>query len=84
MQYRFLEKVKKFRGQKPENLIKEIKIEDLVVHKKHGVGKFVGFEKLAFGDRSSDFLKIKYLNKEFLYFPVYELNVFSKYVSFEG
>lgn len=67
-----------------ENLVKEIRIDDLVVHRKHGIGKFVGFKTLGFEDNISEFLKIEYLNNEFLYVPVYELDVLSKYVVFEG
>jgi len=79
-----VEVVGKYRELKSENLVKEIKINDLVVHQKHGIGKFVGFKKLGFEDNVTEFLKIEYVNNEFLYVPVYELDVLSKYVSFEG
>ena len=79
-----VEAVGKSRELKSENLVKEIRINDLVVHHKHGIGKFMGFKKLGFEDNVTEFLKIGYLNNEFLYVPVYELDVLSKYVSFEG
>lgn len=82
--YRFFKKIKQIKSIKSENLIHEIKISDYVVHKKHGVGKFVGFKQLKFGKDSAEFLKIEYYNKVYLYIPVYELNVLSKYIAFEG
>ncbi|MCP5106279.1 MAG: DEAD/DEAH box helicase, partial [bacterium] len=85
--FQFLEKpqlAQKDRELKSENLAKEIRVNDLVVHQKHGIGRFVGFKKLGFEDNVSEFLKIEYSNHEFLYVPVYELDVLSKYVSFEG
>lgn len=82
--YRFFKKIKQIKSIKSENLIHEIKISDYVVHKKHGVGKFVGFKQLKFSKDSAEFLKIEYYNKVYLYIPVYELNVLSKYIAFEG
>jgi len=82
--YRFFKKIKQIKSIKSENLIQEIKINDYVVHKQHGVGKFVGFKQLKFGKDSSEFLKIEYYNKVYLYIPGYELNVLSKYIAFEG
>jgi transcription-repair coupling factor (superfamily II helicase) len=79
-----VEVVGKYRELNSENLVKEIKINDLVVHQKHGIGQFVGFKKLGFEDNVTEFLKIAYVNNEFLYVPVYELDVLSKYVSSEG
>lgn len=69
---------------KSENLAREIQVNDLVVHQKHGIGKFVGFKNLGFEGNVTEFLKIEYANNEFLYVPVYELDVLSKYVAFEG
>lgn len=69
---------------KSENLAREIQINDIVVHQKHGIGKFVGFKNLGFEGNVTEFLKIEYANNEFLYVPVYELDVLSKYVAFEG
>ncbi|MCP4157479.1 MAG: DEAD/DEAH box helicase, partial [bacterium] len=85
--YRFREKtgiIEESQELKGEKLVNEIQINDLVVHKTHGIGRFIGFTKLGFEDNISEFLKIGYLNNEFLYVPVYELDVLSKYVAFEG
>lgn len=84
-QYRArIEQVEKENELGSENLAKDIGINDQVVHEKHGIGRFVGFKTLGFEGNITEFLKIEYLNKEYLYVPVYELDVLSRYVSFEG
>ncbi len=85
--FRFFERFEKLdrpREARSERFVKEIKIYDLVVHRTHGIGRFIGFKRLEFEGNFSEFLKIEYLKREFLYVPVYELDTLSKYVSFEG
>lgn len=82
--YKYAEKIKKSSEIKTEQFLNEIQPGDLVVHQVHGIGQFTGFKKLTFENHISEFLKIEYLGKEYLYVPVYELDVLSKYVSFEG
>jgi transcription-repair coupling factor len=82
--FNYIEKPKKSAEIKSDQLLNEIRIDDLVVHQTHGIGRFTGFKKLTFENHVSEFLKIEYLGKEYLYVPVYELDVLSKYVSFEG
>lgn len=67
-----------------ESLLKEIQVNDMVVHLEHGIGRFTGFKKLSFEGHVSEFLKIEYQNREYLYVPVYQLDVLSKYAAFEG
>lgn len=82
--FQYIEKIEKTSQLKSEGLIREIQPGDLVVHREHGIGKFIGFKRLSFENQISEFLKIEYLNKEYLYVPVYELDVLNKYVAFEG
>jgi transcription-repair coupling factor (superfamily II helicase) len=82
--FQYVEKIEKTSQLKSEGLIREIQLGDLVVHRDHGIGRFVGFKRLSFENQISEFLKIEYLNKEYLYVPVYELDVLNKYVAFEG
>lgn len=88
--YRFFEKFEeleqaaKLLETKTQNLVKEIAIDNFVVHRKHGIGRFTGFKRLVFEGEMSEFLKIEYLGREYLYVPVYELDELSKYVAFEG
>lgn len=69
---------------KGEALLQKIGPDDLVVHKKHGVGRFAGFKRLGGVGENTEYLKIEYANREFLYVPVYQLDVLSKYATFEG
>jgi len=82
--FQYVEKIEKTSQLKSEGLISEIQLHDLVVHREHGIGRFVGFKRLSFENQINEFLKIEYLNKEYLYVPVYELDVLNKYVTFEG
>jgi transcription-repair coupling factor (superfamily II helicase) len=82
--FQYVEKIDRVSQLKSDNLVKEIQVGDMVVHRKHGIGKFIGFKKLGFEGHISEFLKIEYLKSEYLYVPVYELDVLSKYVAFEG
>jgi len=83
-EYQFFERVERVPQIKADNLVDEIQVGDTVVHQKHGIGKFVGFKSLSFERHVTEFLKIEYFNNEFLYVPVYELDVLKKYVAFEG
>jgi transcription-repair coupling factor (superfamily II helicase) len=82
--FQFTDKIEGYTELKPERLIQEIQLDDYVVHRHHGVGQFVGFKKLFLEGNVFEFLKIEYQKKEFLYVPVYEANMLSKYISFEG
>lgn len=86
--FRYIEQARRNNAQArragQENLLKEIQVNDMVVHMEHGIGRFTGFKKLAFEGHVSEFLKIEYQNREYLYVPVYQLDVLSKYAAFEG
>jgi transcription-repair coupling factor (superfamily II helicase) len=56
---------------------------DFLVHQKHGVGKYLGLEKLAFKDVQIDALKLEY-DGGTLYLPVYRLGEVQRYVGAEG
>ncbi|UCH97161.1 MAG: DEAD/DEAH box helicase [Candidatus Aminicenantes bacterium] len=82
--FQYIEKIERTSQLKSEGLIKEIQLNDLVVHQEQGIGRFVGFKRLTFENQITEFLKIQYLHKEYLYVPVYEVDVLSKYIAFEG
>lgn len=82
--FQFVDKIERVNALKTDTMIKDIQTGDLVVHKKHGIGTFVGFQRLEFEGHISEFLKIEYLNREYLYVPVYEIDVLNKYIAFEG
>ena len=60
--------------------IYDIKEGDLVVHDIHGIGVYKGMHQLTVDSITKDYLKIKYKGTDFLYVPVQQLNLLSKYV----
>lgn len=52
---------------------------DYVVHQAHGVGEYVGTEKMSVNNVSKDYLKIRYKGMDVLYVPVDQLNMLFKY-----
>ncbi|MBN2345785.1 MAG: DEAD/DEAH box helicase [Candidatus Aminicenantes bacterium] len=68
----------------PEEWLREMEEGDWVVHRRHGIGRLAGFTRLRFEGLASEFLKIEYLNREFLYVPLHELDVLRRYSAGEG
>lgn len=54
---------------------------DYVVHSTHGIGQYVGIQKVMVGTVSKDYLKIQYRDKDVLYVPVDQLDQLFKYNS---
>lgn len=52
---------------------------DYVVHVNHGVGEYIGIQKMMVGNVSRDYLKIQYQGTDVLYVPVDQLNQLYKY-----
>ncbi len=53
---------------------------DLVVHSTHGIGRFIGINKLEFDDVVKDYITIQYAGTDKLYIPVTQLDMVSKYI----
>ncbi len=68
----------------PDEWLRDMAEGDRVVHRKHGIGKFAGFQRLRFEGMPVEFLKIEYENREFLYVPLHELDVLKRYQGAEG
>jgi len=65
-----------------ENLI-DLKLGDYVVHNQHGIGRFLGLEKIKVKDKFRDHLVLEYDRAEKLYVPVDDMNLVQKYVAFQ-
>lgn len=74
---------KKAKGSKI-NIFTDLSIGDYVVHQAHGVGQYVGIEKLAVDNIKRDYLKIRYQEGDFLYIPTNQLDLIQKYIGSEG
>lgn len=57
---------------------------DIVVHEHHGIGRFVGMERMKVDGGDRDFVKIAFAGTDFLYVPATNLDLVSKYIGSGG
>lgn len=69
---------------RPINLFTELSIGDYVVHQAHGIGQYIGIEKLIVEGVKKDYLKIRYQEGAFLYIPTNQMDLIQKYIGSEG
>ncbi|MCX5701932.1 MAG: DEAD/DEAH box helicase [Candidatus Omnitrophica bacterium] len=65
-----------------ENFL-DINTGDYVVHSQHGIGKFLGLEKIKVQDVYKDHLVIEYDRQEKLYVPTDAMHLVQKYIAFQ-
>lgn len=54
-------------------------VNELVVHRDHGISKFDGIHTIASGTTKSDFLKLIYANNDTLFVPVDDIDLITRY-----
>ena len=59
--------------------LRDLKIGDHVVHVDHGIGEFVGLQKITVGERSNECMELWYANGDKLFVPVENLDLIQKY-----
>ena len=59
--------------------LEELDIGSAVVHQEHGVGRFLGLQRLTVGGTDAEFLALEYANGDKLYVPVSSLHLVSRY-----
>ena len=57
---------------------------DLVVHTYHGIGRFVGIQRMPVDGVEKDYIKIAYAGSDCLYVPATQLDLVSKYIGSSG
>ncbi|NLC69037.1 MAG: transcription-repair coupling factor [Clostridiaceae bacterium] len=57
---------------------------DYVVHQVHGIGQYLGIEKLVVEKTTRDYIKIMYRQGDLLYVPTSQLDTVQKYIGSEG
>ncbi len=62
----------------------DLNIGDFVVHNQHGIGRFLGMQKIKAGDGLKDHLVIEYDRNEKLYVPVDAMHLVQKYIAFHA
>ncbi len=73
-------KRKKKQGENAITSFADLKVGDYVVHNVHGIGQYVGIEKLVVEKVKRDYLKIKYQGTDCLYIPAGQLDSLNKYI----
>ncbi len=58
----------------------DLKIGDYVVHKKYGIGIYIGVNTIKADGTIKDYIKIKYKNDDILYIPTSDLDSIRKYI----
>ena len=76
--------VKKKRKIKPNIVLDELKVGDLVVHQDYGIGKFLGIEPITVLGATKDFLKILYSGDDKLFVPVENITLVDRFVADSG
>ena len=80
-------KPKKSKSQKGGIRIKaftDLEVGDYVVHQTHGIGQYVGMQKLVVDNVVKDYLKIRYQDDGYLYIPTNQMDLIQKYIGTEG
>ena len=76
--------IKKKRKPKPQIILDELKVGDLVVHQEYGIGKFLGIEAVCVLGATKDFLKILYSGDDKLFVPVENIAFVDRFVADGG
>ena len=62
----------------------QLEIGDYIVHRAHGIGKYLGIVRMKVNGVQKDYIKIEYRGEDFLYLPVGQLDAVSKYTGGEN
>ncbi len=76
-------KTSHFSEEFPMDNFLDLGVGDYVVHTHHGIGRFLGLNKIKIGEKNKDHLVIEYENKEKLYVPIEDMHLVQKYVAFQ-
>ena len=58
----------------------DLKVGDYVVHKKYGIGIYIGVNTIKADNTIKDYIKIRYQNDDILYIPTSDLDSIRKYI----
>lgn len=64
--------------------IGQFKEGDLVVHEEHGIGRYIGLQKIAVNNKVNDYVVIEYAGNSKLYIPADRISALQKYIGVEG
>lgn len=72
-------KKRKSKGSKIETFT-DLNVGDYVVHEHHGIGKYIGIEKIEVKEITKDYLTIEYRGNDKLFVPVDQMDLVQKYI----
>ena len=72
-------KKRKSKGSKIDTFT-DLNIGDYVVHEYHGIGKYIGIEKIKVKEITKDYLTIEYKDNDKLFVPVDQMDLVQKYI----
>jgi transcription-repair coupling factor (superfamily II helicase) len=59
--------------------LRDLKVDDFVVHVDHGIGIFAGLKQIGVGETQQEFLELRYAGEDKLFVPVERLDLIQKY-----
>lgn len=77
---RRLRRARRFRGSVALESLAQLSPGDYVVHMDHGVGRFVGLQRIEVGGEEIESLAIEYAGGEILRLPIYRLDLVERWV----
>lgn len=77
---RRLRRGRRFRGAAALESLAQLRPGDFVVHLDHGIGRFIGFERVRVGHEEIESVAIEYAGGETLRVPVYRLDLIERWV----
>jgi len=77
-------KAKKQKAGVPLGSFDQLSVQDTVVHVEHGIGRFVGVERVKAGDSVTDCMVLVYADNAKVYVPIEDFHKVQKYVGKEG
>ena len=70
--------------QNPSDKTAHSRGQHMAVHQRHGIGRFVGMERIRVDGADKDYIKIAYAGSDSLYVPATQLDMVSKYIGSHG
>lgn len=62
------------------DFLTSLKLNDLIVHANHGIGRYLGLEKITVDNISREYLKLGYAENDKLYVPIDQADKVNKYI----
>jgi transcription-repair coupling factor (superfamily II helicase) len=60
--------------------LSRIKLDELIVHRKHGIGRYQGLSTLKHDEKQQDYILLNYFNNDKLYVPIEDIFLLSRYI----